>query len=258
MGMLDGKVALITGASSGIGRATAAVMAAHGASMVIAARREDESNAVVEEIVSNGGDATFIKTDVTDEAQVEAAVRHAVDTYGALNCAVNNAGGGYPVSGEWHEQTPEAMDRLYDLNVRAMWLCMKHEIARMLSQDGAGGSIVNTSSIVGLRASPGEAYGSSKYAVNGLTTSAAARYGTRGIRVNAVAPGIINAGVWRRRFAEEDGLRDAWGEAIPAGRPGEPEEVGEAIAWLCSDWSSYVTGVTVPVDGGNAITINAP
>jgi NAD(P)-dependent dehydrogenase (short-subunit alcohol dehydrogenase family) len=109
-----------------------------------------------------------------------------------------------------------------------------------------------------MRASPGEAYGSSKYAVNGLTSSAAAKYGKSGIRVNSVAPGIINAGGWAPRFEADPALWDAWSGAIPAGRPGNPEEVGEAIAWLCSDSSSYVAGAILPVDGGNAITINSP
>lgn len=256
MKMLDGKVALITGGSSGIGKATAKVMAMHGASVIIAARREAESAAVVDEICASGGKASFVQTDVTDESQVEAAVRYTVTTYGRLDCAANNAGGGYPTAAEWHEQTPEAMDRDYDLNVRGTWSCIKHEVAQMLKQ--GGGSIVNTSSLAGIRGAPGEAYGSAKYAVNGLTTSAAARYGKRGIRVNAVAPGIINAGVWKPRFIEDSDLLAGWNDAIPAGRPGEPEEVGEVIAWLCSEWSSYVTGTVIPVDGGNAITFKSP
>ena len=255
MTLLNNKVVLITGGSSGIGRATANVLAAHGASVVIAARREEESLAVVAEIEAAGGTASFIKTDVTVEADIEAAVQHSVATYGRLDCAANNSGGGFG-SAEWSEATPEIFDKTFEVNVRGMWLCMKHEIAQMLKQ--GGGSIVNTSSIAGSRAAPGEAYGSSKYAVNGLTTSAAGKYGKIGIRVNAVAPGIINSGPWKPRFEADPELWNSWGNVIPAGRPGNPEEVGEAIAWLCSDASSYVTGAILPVDGGNAITINWP
>lgn len=253
--MLEGKTVLITGASSGIGRATAKIIAAYGANVVIAARREDESLEVIADIEEAGGTASFIKTDVTLEADIEAAVSHAVATYGRLDCAANNAGGGFG-SSEWSEATPDILDKTFEVNVRGMWLCMKHEIAQMRKQ--GNGSIVNTSSIVGMRASPGEAYGSSKYAVNGLTSSAAAKYGKSGIRVNSVAPGIINAGGWKPRFEADPDLWEAWSGAIPAGRPGNPEEVGEAIAWLCSDASSYVTGAILPVDGGNAITINSP
>lgn len=255
MTMLGGKVALITGGSSGIGKATASVMAAHGAKVVIAARREEESLAVVEDIRSSGGIASFIQTDVTDESQVAAMVEQVIQTHGGLDCAVNNSGGGFP-SDSWPDATPDVLDRTMELNVRGVWLSMKYELKRMLNQ--GSGAIVNTSSIAGLRAAPGEAYGASKYAVIGLTTSAAAKYGKSGVRVNAVAPGIINAGVWKPRFETDKVLLSSWNDAIPAGRVGQPEEVGEVIAWLCSDWSSYVTGVTIPVDGGNVITMNAP
>ena len=255
MKMLEGKVALITGASSGIGKATALVMAAHGAKVVVAARREEESLAVVEEIRSLGGFASFVKTDVTEESQVEAMVTHAIETYGGLDCAVNNSGGGFP-SDDWPEATPDGLDSSFKLNVRGVWLSMKHELKQMLAQ--GSGAIVNTSSIVGIRTGGSESYTSSKYAVIGLTTSAAAKYGKSGIRVNAVAPGIIDAGVWKPKFETDKEAQAGWNSAIPAGRIGRPEEVGEVIAWLCSEWSSYVTGVTVPVDGGNAITINVP
>ncbi|MDA1279884.1 MAG: glucose 1-dehydrogenase [Chloroflexi bacterium] len=256
MTMLEGKVALVTGASSGIGKSTALVMAAHGAKVVIAARREEESDEVVERIKSLGGSATFIKTDVTDEAQVEAMVGHVIQTYGQLDCAVNNSGAGFRSSGDWPDASTDGFDRTFDLNVRGVWLCMKYEIKQMLSQ--GSGAIVNTSSIVGLRAAGNETYASSKYAVIGLTTSAAAKYGKSGVRANAVAPGIIDAGVWKPTFEADREKLAGWNEAIPIGRIGRPEEVGEVIAWLCSDWSSYVTGVTIPVDGGNAFTINAP
>lgn len=256
MPMLEGKVALVTGASSGIGHATARVMAAHGAKVVAAARREDEISGLAEEIGRSGGEAAYIRTDVTDEDEVRAMVDFVVAEFGRLDCAVNNAGGGFQSDGDWPEASPDSFKRTFDLNVTGVWYCMKHEIAQMLKQ--GGGSIVNTSSIAGLRFTAGEAYTSSKYAVNGLTASAAGKYGTRGIRVNAVAPGIIDAGGWKKRFEDDASVRTAWGGAIPIGRPGRAEEVGEAIAWLASDAASYVTGVVLPVDGGNLITINRP
>lgn len=254
--MLEGKVALVTGASSGIGRATAKVMAAHGAKVVVAARRQPELESLVEEIRKAGGEAVAIRTDVTVEADVQAMVEFAVATYGRLDCAANNAGGGVPSTADWPDADPEAFLKTMELNTTSTWLCMKHEIAQMLKQ--GGGSIVNTSSIAGLRATLSEGYTAAKYAVNGVTVTAAAKYGTRGIRVNAVAPGIIDAGGWAKRFADDSSVRTGWNAAIPAGRTGRPEEVGEAIAWLASDASSYVTGVVLPVDGGNVITINRP
>lgn len=254
--MLNGKVALVTGASSGIGRATAKVMAAHGAKVVVAARREPELESLVSEIQSAGGEAAFIKTDVTVESEVQAMIEFTVSQYDRLDCAANNAGGGVPSNADWPEADPEGFLKTMELNNTSTWYCMKHEIAQMLKQ--GGGSIVNTSSIAGLRAGTGEAYASGKYAVNGLTAVGAAKYGTQGIRVNAVAPGIIDAGSWAKRFSKDPSVRTDWNGAIPAGRPGRPEEIGEAIAWLTSDASSYVTGVILPVDGGNVITINRP
>ena len=246
----------MTGASSGIGRATALVMAAQGAKVVVAARREMESGQVVEEITSSGGTAAYVRTDVTEEDQVQAMVEFAVSEFGRLDCAVNNSGGGFRSDAGWPEASPEALRKTFDLNVFGVWLCMKHEIGAMLER--GGGAIVNVSSIAGMRVTLGEAYTSSKYAVNGLTRSAAAQYGKQGVRVNSVAPGIIDAGSWKPRLEAEPDLRAKWNDAIPIGRVGRPEEVGEAIAWLCSDAASYITGAIIPIDGGNTMTINAP
>ncbi len=256
MSMLEGKVALVTGASSGIGRATAKVMATHGAKVVVAARREAELQSLVDEISAAGGEASHIRTDVTKESEVQAMVDFAIQTYGRLDCAANNAGGSVPSNADWPDADPEAFIKTMELNTTSTWYCMKHEIAQMLKQ--GGGSIVNTSSIAGLRMTLNEGYTAAKYGVNGVTVTAAAKYGTRGIRVNAVAPGIIEAGGWEKRFNANPSIRDDWGGAIPVGRTGRPEEIGEAIAWLASDLSSYVTGVVLPVDGGNVITINRP
>ncbi len=256
MKMLEGKVALVTGASSGIGRATAKVIANHGAAVMVAARREPELESLVAEIRSAGGDAAHISTDVTSEAEVEAMVSFTLAEFGRLDCAINNAGGSVRSDKDWPEDSPDAFLATMDLNNTSTWLCMKHEINQMLKQ--GSGSIVNTSSIAGIRTTLSEGYTSAKYAINGVTVAAAAKYGTRGIRVNAVAPGIIEAGSWARRFEEEPHVRDDWGDAIPIGRTGKPEEVGEAIAWLASDAASYVPGVVLPVDGGNVFTINRP
>ncbi len=256
MGNLDDKVIFVTGSSSGIGRATARVLVNHGASVVIAARREDESHRLVEELQSKGENIEFIKTDVTDEDQVEAAVEFTVTRFGGLHGAFNNAGGGFKTEHDWPRATPEQLEKTFDLNMKGVWLCMKYELAYML--ENGGGSIVSTSSIAGSRATAGEAYTASKYAVEGLTRAAALKYGRRGVRVNAVAPGIIDSGSWKPQFENDPALREKWNDAIPLGRPGEPEEVGEAVAWLCSDESSYVTGAVIPVDGGNAFTINRP
>jgi NAD(P)-dependent dehydrogenase (short-subunit alcohol dehydrogenase family) len=256
MSMLAGKVALITGSSSGIGRATAKVFASHGAKVVLAARREDELRTLADEIRAGGGSAAYIRTDVTQEQQVKKMVEFAVSEFGRLDCAANNAGGGVPASADWPDVDSEPFLKTMELNSTSTWLCMKHEITHML-QNG-GGTIVNTSSIASLIGSGNESYGAAKYAINGLTLSAASKYGKRGIRVNAVAPGIIEAGGWLTRFNAEPELHQKWNAAIPAGRTGKPEEVGEAIAWLCSDAASYVTGVVLPVDGGNTITIAHP
>ncbi len=256
MAMLDGKVALITGASSGIGRATAKVFAKHGAKVVVAARREAELASLVAEIQSAGSDAAFIRADVTKEADVQAMVAFAVEKFGRLDCAVNNAGGGVRSDAEWHEADPEAFLKTIELNTTSTWYCIKHEVAQMLKQ--GDGSIVNTSSVAGFRAGTSEGYASAKFAVNGATVSAASIYGPRGIRVNAVAPGIIDAGSWAQRFTDDPTVRTAWNGAIPSGRPGRADEVGEAIAWLASDAASYVNGVVLPVDGGSLITMNRP
>ena len=256
MGNLSGKVIFVTGASSGIGHASARVLTDHGASVVIASRRVDESLLLVDELRAAGANIDFIKTDVTDEEQVKAAVEFTISTFGGLHAAFNNAGGGFQSDLDWPENSPEQLDKTFDVNMRGVWLCMKYELAHMLEH--GGGLIVSTSSIAGSRSTMGEAYTASKYAVEGLTKSAALKYGHQGVRVNAVAPGIIDAGSWKPRLAAEPELREKWNEMIPLGRPGNPEEVGEAVAWLCSDESSYVTGAVIPVDGGNAFTIARP
>jgi len=256
MGLLDGKIVFVTGASSGIGHATAKVLTSHGASVVIAARREEESKNLVAELQSDGAQIEFIRTDVTVESDIEQAIQFTIEKFGGLHAAFNNAGGGFRSDLDWPDDTTQRLDETFELNMSGVWLSMKHELKHML--ENGGGSIINTSSIAGSRATESEAYTASKFAVEGLTRSAALKYGKAGVRVNTVAPGIIDAGSWKPRFDQDPSLRDAWDDAIPLGRPGNPSEVGEAVAWLCSDMSSYVTGATIPVDGGNAFTINRP
>lgn len=253
---LNGKVALVTGGSSGIGKAAAQVLAEHGASVVIGARRVAESEETVAEIKAAGGEAKFLQTDVTDDAQVGALVDFAVAEYGRLDCAFNNSGIGIPSELDWPDEDSDRMDRIYDVNVRGVWLSMKHELRVMLKS--GGGSIVNNSSVAGLRATPGEAYTSSKYAVNGLTATASIKYGRRGIRVNAIAPGVILTQMWQKNFDADSGLHAAWDKVLPLGRVGSPREIGDAVAWLCSDMSSYVTGAIIPVDGGMIQTMANP
>jgi NAD(P)-dependent dehydrogenase (short-subunit alcohol dehydrogenase family) len=254
--LLEDKVIIVTGASSGIGAATAVVLATHGAKVVLAARREEESAGTLAQVKAAGGDGTFIKTDVTDEAQVTAMVKRSIDVFGRLDAAFNNAGAGFPASADWPDNTPDQFDATFNLNVRGMWLAMKHELKAMIA--AGGGSIVNNSSISGLRGGAAESYSASKAAVNSLTTSAAFKYGKQGIRVNAVAPGIIQTAGWQRRFDATPGMLEGFQKGIPLGRPGKPSEIGDVVAWLCSDLSTYVTGAVIPVDGGFTQTMQRP
>ena len=241
-----GKVALVTGGNSGIGKATALLFARQGARVVIAARRAEEGEATVAEIRQNGGEAIFVRTDVALAQDAEAVVKRTVAEYGRLDCAFNNAGvsGG----GLLHEVTEADWDRMIDVNLKGVWLGMKYQIIQMLSQ-GGGGTIVNDSSVAGVSGyvrSPH--YAASKHGVVGLTKSAALQYRDKGIRINAVCPGMIMTPMIERAFAIP-GVEDWFRSKVP-GRGGNPDEVAQAVTWLCSDASSYVTGVALPVDGG--------
>lgn len=239
------KIALITGGSSGIGRATALAFAREGAKVVVASRGVEGGEETVRLIKDIGGEAFFVKTDVAKASEVEALVNKVIETYGRLDIAFNNAG----VEGLVKpviEQTEADFDLVMDINVKGVWLSMKYQIPQMLKQ--GGGAIVNTSSVLGLVGSAGiSPYVASKHAVLGLTKTAALEYAKSNIRVNAVAPGAIET---ERLNRFTDGNSEAMAEYHPLGRIGKPEEIAEAVVWLCSDAASFITGHTLTVDGG--------
>ncbi|OEU85631.1 short-chain dehydrogenase [Streptomyces abyssalis] len=248
-GLLRGKVALITGASSGIGAAAARVFAREGADVVLAARREDRIKSLAEELRSEGARAEYAVCDVTRAQDTVAAVECAVDRFGGLDVAFNNAGFGVGRT-PLHEMGDDLYDQIMDVNVRGVWNCLQAEISAMLAA-GTGGALVNNSSVGGLRATPVAApYVASKHAVIGLTKAAAAEYADRGIRVNSVAPGTTRTEVVGAWFDAHPDMEAALHQATPQARTAEPSEIAEAAAWLCSDRASFVTGATMPVDGG--------
>jgi len=244
---MQGKVALITGGGSGIGRAASVAFARAGAKVVIGDVVADGGNRTVELIRDTGGEATFVHTDVTVGREVERLVKTAVDTYGGLDCAYNNAGI-EGAQGGIVDCTEEEWQRVIAVDLTGVWLCLKHEIPAMIKR--GRGSIVNTSSVMGLVGAPSiPAYIASKHGVAGLTKAAALEFAKAGIRVNAVCPGAIRTPMIERILAAgttEASL--AAPQAIP--RLGRPEEIAAAVVWLCSDAASFVTGVTMPVDGG--------
>jgi len=249
MNTFTNRVALVTGATSGIGRATAVAFAREGAKVVVSGRRETEGKQTVALIRKAGGEATFVKTDVSSEADVAALVAKTLSTYGRLDAAFNNAGvEGRP--GPIHEQTVENYHHTMNANVLGVVLSLKHEIAALLKH--GGGAIVNNSSVAGLIGFPGVAiYAASKHAVLGLTKSTALEYATQGIRINAVSPGGIETPMFDR-FTGGAGTeaRAQIAAMHPIGRAGQPEEIAEAVLWLCSDKASFVTGQSLAVDGG--------
>jgi NAD(P)-dependent dehydrogenase (short-subunit alcohol dehydrogenase family) len=252
-GALDGKVALVTGAGSGIGRATAIKLATGGAKVTVADVNEDGGRETVDSIEQAGGDAMFVRTDVANSADVQALIRATVETYGRLDCAVNNAGiSGTSGDGRrygTHEYPEELWARILSINLTGLFLCLKHEIAQMLAQ-GTGGAIVNLASIAGLVGGFGSAYVASKHGVVGVTRNTALEYARSGIRINAVCPGAVETAMTAAAFSAIPGLEERWRETEPVGRFAAPREIAEAITWLCSDAASFVTGVALPVDGG--------
>lgn len=247
-GRLDNKIALVTGAGSGIGRATALVFAREGAKVVVSDIVVEGGQETVQQIEAAGGESIFVKADVSQAADVETLIAKAVETYGRLDCAFNNAGieGGVKPT---IDCTEEEFDRTIAVNLTGVWLCMKYEIQQMLSQ--GGGTIVNTASAAGLVGFPGlPDYVASKHGVVGLTKTAALEYAKSGIRVNAVCPGVIQTPMVERGAQLSPGFDELAVSMEPVGRFGQPAEVGEAVVWLCSDAASFVTGIPMQVDGG--------
>lgn len=246
--MLEGKVTIITGASTGIGQASAFVFAGYGARLVLADINEKDGEATASRIRDGGGDAIFVATDVSRANEVEALVARTVERHGRLDCAFNNAG----IDGSMGftaDCTEENWDRTLAVNLKGVFLCMKYEILQMLQQ-GAG-AIVNTASAVGLVGVMGlPAYVASKHGVVGLTKAAALEYAKRGIRVNALCPGAIRTPMIDDTFRQGVISEEALLAMEPVGRLGTPEEMAETAAWLCSDRASFVTGHAMAADGG--------
>jgi NAD(P)-dependent dehydrogenase (short-subunit alcohol dehydrogenase family) len=248
-GLVAGKVAMVTGSGSGIGRASALKFAAEGAKVVVSDVNVDGGNETVELIKKAGGEATFIKCDVSKATEVEALIKGVVDAYGRLDCAYNNAG----IEGDAATTincSEENFDLNYQINLKGVWLCMKYEILQFLAQ-GDGGAIVSTASVaglVGVKGSP--AYVAAKHGVVGLTKTAALEFAKKDIRVNAVCPGVIETPmVGRLTGGSEDGIARV-AKWQPVGRMGQPDEIAATAVWLCSDQASFVTGHAMPVDGG--------
>jgi NAD(P)-dependent dehydrogenase (short-subunit alcohol dehydrogenase family) len=251
-GEFNGKVALVTGASMGIGRASVLAFARRGAKVVVADVDVAGGEETVHLIKKAGGEAIFVKTDVSNAADVEALVKKAVATYGKLDYAHNNAAINRGIGVMTAAYKEEDWEIQVDVNLKGVFLCMKFEIPEML-KIGKGTAIVNTSSISGLSGHPADpGYVGSKFGVVGITKSTAMQYAKTGIRINCVCPGPIRTSLYDRVVAAIPGVEEATLERNPMGRIGEPEEVAEAVVWLCSDAASYVTGVALPVDGGLA------
>jgi NAD(P)-dependent dehydrogenase (short-subunit alcohol dehydrogenase family) len=253
---LQNKVAIVTGGTSGIGRDTAVLFAKEGAKVVVAGRRQPEGEETIDLIRGAGGEGIFVATDVSTTADVQALVQKTVEKFGRLDIGFNNAG----IEGNWvpiAEQAEEDWDRTIAINLKGVWLCLKYEIQQMLKQ-GTGGAIVNMSSVAGFIGSAGAAtYSATKHGVIGLTKGAALESATKGIRVNAICPAVIETPMGERLFGTPEARKFSLG-LHPIGRFGQPMEVAEAVLWMCSDRASFMTGQSLVLDGGFLAGPNVP
>jgi NAD(P)-dependent dehydrogenase (short-subunit alcohol dehydrogenase family) len=247
-GLVNGKVALVTGGGSGIGRATALRLAQEGAKVMIADYMPEGGDRTVKMIKEAGGEAAFVEADVSITKQVETMVNKTVQTYGRIDCAFNNAG----IEGRMAdtiECSEEIFDRTIAINLKGVWLCLKYEIPQMLKQ--SGGTIVNTASVAGLVGFERlPAYNASKHGVVGLTRTAALEFAQKKIRVNCVCPGVIRTPMVERMLDSRGFTEQELNAGEPVGRMGQPEEIAEGVVWLLSDASSFVTGHPMVIDGG--------
>jgi len=248
-GQLTGRVALVTGGGSGIGRATALTFAREGARVVVADVGEEGGRQTVHQIEDTGGEAAFVRADVSLASDVKALIAETLSRFGRLDCAHNNAGIEGPVVLPADVEEDD-FDRLVAVNLKGVYLCLKYEIPEMLAR--GGGAIVNTASVAGLVGTPTlSAYSATKHGVVGLTKSAALAYARQGLRVNAVCPGIIDTPMVERALGSRDpAQRERLSRQHPIPRLGRPEDIAEAVVWLCSDAAAFVTGHAMPVDGG--------
>lgn len=245
----DGKVVLVTGGASGIGRAAAVAFAQSGASVVVADIDDAGAHGTVEQIEQTGAKALFVRTDVSREADCVRMVAAATKAYSRLDIAFNNAGIMASYGEKLHESTEEDWDRLMAVNLKGVFLCMKHELRQMLGQ--GGGAIVNTSSAVGLVGTPNSVtYPTAKHGIVGLTRCAALQYARAGIRINAICPGLVETPITQRMREQEPGFDEKRANLVPMGRISAPEEIAQAVLWLASGAASYVSGTSMLVDGG--------
>ncbi|MEH2079119.1 MAG: glucose 1-dehydrogenase [Nostoc sp.] len=255
--ILQDKVALVTGGTTGIGRATAIAFGAAGAKVVFSGRRDAERETTSAMIREIGAECLFVRSDVSSETEVKALIEKTVASYGRLDFAFNNAGFGRPPK-PLHEQSVEDFDSMMATNLRGVFLCMKYEIQQMLTQ-GAG-VIINNSSVAGLIGVPGSGpYTASKHAVMGLTRSAALDYARQGIRINAVNPGYTRTEIVTPKSLQEMGVtleqfESMASSSVPMGHMGQPEEIAQAVVFLCSDAASYITGQSFAIDGGYTVS----